>query len=136
MTGCMKWMHGCLDGWMPAAVAPPGRAPQGFRTLVDHAAYKYLLHVDGQGLSSRLEQLLPLRSLVLKEESGYAGACRGTCAGKGGGWGASYGYRDREGGAWSCPGDSRSSAGAQTGAKGERGLCLVDFSLLFGLQPI
>jgi hypothetical protein len=33
--------------------------------------YKYLVHVDGQGLSSRLDQLLPLGSLVLKEESGY-----------------------------------------------------------------
>lgn len=27
--------------------------------------------LDGQALSSRLEQLLPLRSLVLKEDSGY-----------------------------------------------------------------
>ncbi|GFR44984.1 hypothetical protein Agub_g6258, partial [Astrephomene gubernaculifera] len=35
-----------------------------------HAEFKYLLHLDGQALSSRLEQLLPLRSLVLKEESG------------------------------------------------------------------
>ncbi|PNH12007.1 KDEL motif-containing protein 1 [Tetrabaena socialis] len=40
-------------------------------TLSKHAAYKYLLHLDGQALSSRLEQLLPLRSLILKEDSGY-----------------------------------------------------------------
>ncbi|GLC45641.1 hypothetical protein PLESTB_001789300 [Pleodorina starrii] len=40
-------------------------------SLEKHAQYKYLLHLDGQALSSRLEQLLPLRSLVLKEESGY-----------------------------------------------------------------
>lgn len=33
--------------------------------------YKYLAHVDGQGLSSRLDQLLPLGSLIFKEESGY-----------------------------------------------------------------
>lgn len=33
--------------------------------------YKYLLHLDGQSCSSRLEQLLVLNSLVLKEESGY-----------------------------------------------------------------
>lgn len=36
-------------------------------------AARYLLALDGQGLSSRLEQLLPLGSLVLKEESGYYG---------------------------------------------------------------
>lgn len=35
------------------------------------AAYRYLLHTDGQGLSSKLEMLLALGSLVLKEESGY-----------------------------------------------------------------
>ncbi|GLI70499.1 hypothetical protein VaNZ11_015405 [Volvox africanus] len=40
-------------------------------SLEKHAAYKYLLHLDGQALSSRLEQLLPLRSLILKEDSGY-----------------------------------------------------------------
>lgn len=33
--------------------------------------YRYLLHLDGQSCSSRLEQLLVLNSLVLKEESGY-----------------------------------------------------------------
>ncbi|PNW71171.1 hypothetical protein CHLRE_16g694750v5 [Chlamydomonas reinhardtii] len=36
-----------------------------------HARYKYLLHVDGQGLSSKLEFLLTMGSLVLKEDSGY-----------------------------------------------------------------
>ncbi|KAG2485477.1 hypothetical protein HYH03_015752 [Edaphochlamys debaryana] len=40
-------------------------------SLSKHAAYKYLLHLDGQATSSRLEQLMPLRSLILKEESGY-----------------------------------------------------------------
>ncbi|KAG2485476.1 hypothetical protein HYH03_015751 [Edaphochlamys debaryana] len=37
----------------------------------EHAKWKYLLHVDGQGLSSKLEFLLTLGSLVFKEESGY-----------------------------------------------------------------
>lgn len=32
---------------------------------------RYLLHLDGQACSSRLEQLLPLGSLVFKEDSGY-----------------------------------------------------------------
>ncbi|GIL74228.1 hypothetical protein Vretimale_1982 [Volvox reticuliferus] len=36
-----------------------------------HMEYRYLLHVDGQGLSSKLETLLTLGSLVMKEESGY-----------------------------------------------------------------
>ncbi|KXZ41246.1 hypothetical protein GPECTOR_608g690 [Gonium pectorale] len=39
--------------------------------MEEFAGYRYLLHVDGQGLSSRLEFLLTLGSLVLKEESGY-----------------------------------------------------------------
>uniref|UniRef100_A0A7S0WR46 Glycosyl transferase CAP10 domain-containing protein n=1 Tax=Chlamydomonas leiostraca TaxID=1034604 RepID=A0A7S0WR46_9CHLO len=39
--------------------------------MTKHAAYKWLLHLDGQGLSSRFEQLLHLRSLVIREESGY-----------------------------------------------------------------
>jgi len=39
--------------------------------MADHAKYKYLVHMDGQGLSSRLDQLLPLNSLIFKEESGY-----------------------------------------------------------------
>lgn len=52
---------------------------QGFRPVLAHAAYKYLLHIDGQGLSSRLEQFLPLSSLVLKEESGYVGEEMSRC---------------------------------------------------------
>ncbi len=32
---------------------------------------RYLLHLDGQALSSRMDQLLPLNSLIFKEESGY-----------------------------------------------------------------
>eukprot|EP00798_Chlamydomonas_sp_ICE-L_P023568 gene23568-9092_t len=39
--------------------------------LTEHARYKYLVHVDGQALSSRMEQLMPLGSLIFKEESGY-----------------------------------------------------------------
>ncbi|EFJ49904.1 hypothetical protein VOLCADRAFT_89378 [Volvox carteri f. nagariensis] len=39
--------------------------------MKDHMEYRYLLHVDGQGLSSKLETLLTLGSLVMKEESGY-----------------------------------------------------------------
>ncbi len=37
--------------------------------MLEHARYKFLVHLDGQGLSSRLDQLLPLGSLVFKEES-------------------------------------------------------------------
>ena len=29
------------------------------------------VHLDGQALSSRMEQLMPLNSLIFKEESGY-----------------------------------------------------------------
>lgn len=43
-----------------------GRLP-----MKHHAKYKYLAHLDGQGLSSRLEQLLTLGSVVFKEQSGY-----------------------------------------------------------------
>ncbi|GFR44982.1 hypothetical protein Agub_g6256, partial [Astrephomene gubernaculifera] len=39
--------------------------------MEQHADWRYLLHVDGQGLSSKLEVLLTLGSLVMKEESGY-----------------------------------------------------------------
>eukprot|EP00955_Chlamydomonas_euryale_P084554 363979-Chlamydomonas_euryale.AAC.5 len=39
--------------------------------MIDHARYKYLLHLDGQTCSSRLEQLLVMNSVVFKEESGY-----------------------------------------------------------------
>ncbi len=52
------------------------------------------MHLDGQGLSSRLEQLLPLNSLVLKEvgkggTSGveHVGAWVGGCLLFGVGWG-------------------------------------------------
>ena len=34
--------------------------------------HRYLVHLDGQGLSSRFEQLMPLNSLIFKEESGYS----------------------------------------------------------------
>ncbi|GAX76169.1 hypothetical protein CEUSTIGMA_g3613.t1 [Chlamydomonas eustigma] len=39
--------------------------------MLKHAQYKYLLHLDGQALSSRVDLLLPLNSLLFKEESGY-----------------------------------------------------------------
>ncbi|KAG2441465.1 hypothetical protein HXX76_003087 [Chlamydomonas incerta] len=42
-----------------------------FLPMDQHSRYKYVLHVDGQGLSSKLEFLLALGSLVLKEDSGY-----------------------------------------------------------------
>lgn len=45
-------------------------AVQPKESLDYHAAQRWLLHLDGQTCSSRLEQLLPLGSLVLKEESG------------------------------------------------------------------
>ncbi|GIL69192.1 hypothetical protein Vretimale_12585 [Volvox reticuliferus] len=40
-------------------------------SMLRHTHYKYLAHLDGQGISSRLEQLLSLGSLVFKEASGY-----------------------------------------------------------------
>ncbi|KAG1679647.1 hypothetical protein FOA52_006164 [Chlamydomonas sp. UWO 241] len=40
-------------------------------SMHDHASYRYLVHLDGQSCSSRLEQLLVMGSVVLKEESGY-----------------------------------------------------------------
>mmetsp|Transcript_11697 Transcript_11697/g.25086 ORF Transcript_11697/g.25086 Transcript_11697/m.25086 type:complete len:439 (-) Transcript_11697:325-1641(-) len=51
--------------------APIDVAQQPRKSMEEHASYKYLLHLDGQSCSSRLEQLLALGSLVLKEESGY-----------------------------------------------------------------
>ncbi|KAG2453556.1 hypothetical protein HYH02_001775 [Chlamydomonas schloesseri] len=44
------------------------RAKQPMKT---HAEYKYLVNLEGQGISSRLEQLLPLGSAVFKQASGY-----------------------------------------------------------------
>ncbi|KAG2495992.1 hypothetical protein HYH03_005916 [Edaphochlamys debaryana] len=41
------------------------------RPLLHHASIKYLANMEGQGISSRLEQLLPIGSLVFKEASGY-----------------------------------------------------------------
>lgn len=55
---------------LPPASSP--RAPQPKRDMSYHASNKWLLHLDGQTCSSRLEQLLVLGSLVLKEESGAA----------------------------------------------------------------
>ncbi|PNH04583.1 hypothetical protein TSOC_009222 [Tetrabaena socialis] len=40
-------------------------------TMQKHTEYKYLVNLDGQGISSRLEQLLPLGSVVFKQQSGY-----------------------------------------------------------------
>eukprot|EP00955_Chlamydomonas_euryale_P082409 363718-Chlamydomonas_euryale.AAC.8 len=56
--------HGRHNGSVDVARGP--RVP-----MADHARFKYLLHLDGQTCSSRLEQLLVMGSLVLKEESGY-----------------------------------------------------------------
>ncbi|KAG2487165.1 hypothetical protein HYH03_014147 [Edaphochlamys debaryana] len=46
-------------------------AQQPKKDMLHHASHKYLLHLDGQSCSSRLEQLLVLGSAVVKEESGY-----------------------------------------------------------------
>ncbi|GLC40227.1 hypothetical protein PLESTM_001017600 [Pleodorina starrii] len=43
----------------------------GMRPMSVHARYKYLVNLEGQALSSRMEVLLPLGSLVFKERSGY-----------------------------------------------------------------
>ncbi len=42
------------------------------------AQFKYVAHVDGISCSSRYEKLLSLGSLVVKEESGYRWALRGS----------------------------------------------------------
>ncbi|KAG2484899.1 hypothetical protein HYH03_016379 [Edaphochlamys debaryana] len=59
--------------WAPQAVA--AGAPidlLGARLdMFHHAHYKYLLNLDGQSISTRLEQLLATGSLVVKEEGGY-----------------------------------------------------------------
>ncbi|KAG2489399.1 hypothetical protein HYH03_012040 [Edaphochlamys debaryana] len=44
---------------------------EGKRSMLNHTAFKYVVNLEGQGISSRLEQLLPLGSLVFKEASGY-----------------------------------------------------------------
>ena len=49
--------------------APAGRQ--------DWARRRYLVHMDGQACSSKLEQALPLGSLVFKEESGLGPWYRG-----------------------------------------------------------
>ena len=41
------------------------------KPIRDWAAHKYVVHVDGNACSSKLEQELPLGSLVFKEVSGY-----------------------------------------------------------------
>ncbi len=46
--------------------------------MLYHSSHKWLLHLDGQSCSSRLEQLLALGSLVVKEESGGGGRDRGV----------------------------------------------------------
>ena len=46
----------------------PARAPL---TLCEHAQFAYLIHVDGNGFSGRLEELLSLGGVVLKEESPF-----------------------------------------------------------------
>lgn len=43
---------------------------QGRMPMRRHGQFRFLAHLDGQGLSSRLEQLLTLGSVVFKEESG------------------------------------------------------------------
>ena len=48
----------------------PARAPL---TLREHAQFAYLIHVDGNGFSGRLEELLSLGGVVLKEESPFGG---------------------------------------------------------------
>ena len=42
-----------------------------FTSMRDHAAYKYLLHVDGATYSSRYMKLLLLNSVVFKQDSGW-----------------------------------------------------------------
>ncbi|KAG2496588.1 hypothetical protein HYH03_005410 [Edaphochlamys debaryana] len=55
---------GTKRGWW-IDVSLHGKVP-----FMDHTLYRYLVHLDGVALSSRLEQLLTLGSLVVKEESG------------------------------------------------------------------
>ena len=46
---------------------------KGPRPMNEWRQYKYLLHIDGISCTSKLEQMLPLGSLIFKEESGYRG---------------------------------------------------------------
>ncbi|KAG2432507.1 hypothetical protein HXX76_008852 [Chlamydomonas incerta] len=43
----------------------------GMQPMAAHARFKYLINLNGQSISSRLEQLLPLGSAVFTEASGY-----------------------------------------------------------------
>jgi hypothetical protein len=61
---------GCRD-WAAAANSSLLNVTQGNVPLVDWAAWRWLAHVDGISCSCRLEKLLSLGSLLLKEESGY-----------------------------------------------------------------
>ncbi|PNW78714.1 hypothetical protein CHLRE_09g387652v5 [Chlamydomonas reinhardtii] len=61
-----EWARGANRSGLPVDVAQQPK-----RDMSYHASNKWLLHLDGQTCSSRLEQLLVLGSLVLKEESGY-----------------------------------------------------------------
>jgi hypothetical protein len=46
-----------------------------YEELVDWAQFRYVAHVDGISCSCRLEKLLALGSLLIKEESNYRWAC-------------------------------------------------------------
>ncbi|GFR46627.1 hypothetical protein Agub_g8232 [Astrephomene gubernaculifera] len=61
-----EWARAAKRSGLPVDVAQQPK-----RDMLHHASHKWLLHLDGQSCSSRLEQLLVLGSCVLKEESGY-----------------------------------------------------------------
>ncbi|KAG2495878.1 hypothetical protein HYH03_006116 [Edaphochlamys debaryana] len=63
-----------LDEWAPgaeAAGAALDAKSHHFHAMSHHARFKWLLNLDGVACSSRLEQLLALGGMVVKEESGY-----------------------------------------------------------------
>ena len=68
-TACTVRRH--FMDWAKAAAPDRINVNGGHIPMLKHAQYKYLVHLDGQGLSSRMDLLLPLNAVVFKEESGY-----------------------------------------------------------------
>ncbi|KAG2484898.1 hypothetical protein HYH03_016378 [Edaphochlamys debaryana] len=65
-----------IQDWAPGAVgqgAPLDVDLRNFRPMLHHAHYKWLLNLDGVACTARLEQLLGLGGMVVKEESGFYG---------------------------------------------------------------
>ena len=66
---CSCQQRAACAGDLPTKVPPLATHTQ--VSMKDHAAYKYLLHLDGNSASNRLQQLLALNSVVIKQASLY-----------------------------------------------------------------